>query len=341
MAQRKETRRRPRPAGKTPGRDKPDLSRFVAPAQEAIGLVARGRDELRRYLRPIDELSRRHPPTYEPDARLVEYARDFTTAHLEVSRGVGQAVMDGSLGSAITFLSPWGDLDIDLLRAPQLSVYLPDAPGSTADPSLRYKLEWTHTNPELNVFDPVARVSRWRDQLAIASKVEGKCIMRAGTNGDESDSQAGVGVLFQPGRSRGFFQFRALALWTSWVSISADDPPVPPPWPTATSQSYGAVRLVAQSWRASDATDFRTDAIRDIEVWNHFVTTPNRVWALNESGIANPGVLGWIELPANRDRVYALWVILRGWSRSTYALPSLSSAIVSGSCLVPFIIVEH
>ena len=36
----------------------------------------------------------------------------------------------------------------------------------------------------------------------------------------------------------------------------------------ATSFSYGAARLVAQSWRESDAGDFRTDAIRNMEQWN-------------------------------------------------------------------------
>ena len=50
---------------------------------------------------------------------------------------------------------------------------------------------------------------------------------------------------------------------------------------------------------------------------------------------------GWVDLPADRDRVYALWVILRCYSRSTYAPPALSSAIVTAKCSVPFIFVEH
>jgi hypothetical protein len=36
-----------------------------------------------------------------------------------------------------------------------------------------------------------------------------------------------------------------------------------------------------------------------------------------------------------------LWVILRCFSRSTYAPPSLRSAIVSARCTIPFIFVEH
>ena len=147
------------------------------------------------------------------------------------------------------------------------------------------------------------------------------------------------------GSPRSFLLFAAsdgaLALWTSWISLEADYPPGTPPSALATSFSYGAARLVAQSWRASDAGDFRTDAIRDMEQWNYFVSTPNRFRAMGESGVANPGNAGWVDLPADRDRVYALWVIQRCFSRSTYAPPSLSSAIVSARCTIPFIFVEH
>ena len=34
-------------------------------------------------------------------------------------------------------------------------------------------------------------------------------------------------------------------------------------------------------------------------------------------------------------------MILRGWSLSTYTLPSLSSAIASAACSIPFMIVEY
>ena len=69
--------------------------------------------------------------------------------------------------------------------------------------------------------------------------------------------------------------------------------------------------------------------------------TPNRFWPQENSGTATPGADGWLELPANRQRVYALWAIVRGWSQSRYAAPSISSALGIGMCSVPFMIVEH
>ena len=99
--------------------------------------------------------------------------------------------------------------------------------------------------------------------------------------------------------------------------------------------------MVAQSWRTSDGSDFRTDAISTIVLWNHFVFTPNRIWAHDDSGTASPGADGWIELPASRQRVYALWAIVRGWSKSVYAAPCLSSALGMGMRSIPFMIVEH
>ena len=95
------------------------------------------------------------------------------------------------------------------------------------------------------------------------------------------------------------------------------------------------------TWRAIDGRDFRTDAIRTVDLWNYFTSTPNRVWSQEDSGFANPWADGWLELPANHKRVYALWAIVRGWSRSVYAAPSLSSALGMGMCSIPFMIVDH
>jgi hypothetical protein len=70
-------------------------------------------------------------------------------------------------------------------------------------------------------------------------------------------------------------------------------------------------------------------------------TAPNRIWAEEESGVANPGDDGPLELPNTRQRVYALWAIIRGWSKSVYAPPSLSSVLGIGACSIPFMIVEQ
>ena len=107
-------------------------------------------------------------------------------------------------------------------------------------------------------------------------------------NGAESDAYAGVGVLFQPVTSRARFQFRPLVLWNSWVSISADAPPIAPPYPAATAFSVATVRMLAQSWRTVDGSDFRTDADRTVELVNYFTWTPNRVWAQDDAGVATP-----------------------------------------------------
>ena len=318
-----------------------DTSRFVDLAQQAIARVDGRSDEARRLIEPLERFRERNAPPYDPDERLVDYAREHGRLHLEASRRIGETLYGGSVDRQHDFLRPWSDVELEALLAPRLNVFVPDRPGSTAEPSRRYALEWTDQKPDLNEFDPLAKASRWRDQVAIASKSEGRCVSRSSTNGDETDVQAGVGVLFQPSRRRGSLQFRALLLYEPWVSLSADWPPLPPPQPIATAQSYGAIRLVAQSWRATDAGDFRTDALRTIELWNHFVATPDRLTGWNESGIANPGSAGWLDVPADRSRIYALWVILRCWSRSTYSPPSLSSAIVTGLCQVPFMIVEH
>jgi hypothetical protein len=279
---------------------------------------------------------------YEPEPRLVEYARDFARSHLEVSQRLGAELRGGGMIRADRYLAPWADFDPWLLTGPGVSVYVPDRPDSSAAPDLRYKLEWTDQLPPMvNEFDPVARAVRWRDQDASASKVQGACYARSNTNGADTDVQAGVGILFRPTRRRGRFQFRPLVLWRSWVTISADPPPVAPPHPLATAQSYGAARLVAQSWRASDGGDFRTDAVVTIPLWNEFVFTPNRFWAQANSGVANPFADGPLELPVDRRRVFALWAIVRCWSRSVYAPPSLSSALGMGWCSIPFMIVEQ
>ena len=317
-----------------------DLSRFVPLAREGLETLAKHRNALDAYFEPIDELHARYAPQFEPDDRFVEYAKAHAERYLDLSRRIGARVMGGSFDVG-GYLGTWRDAYADAFITPHTYVYVADQPGSTQDPALRYKLEWTDQKPELNEWDSVAHATRWRDQLAIASKVDGTCTVRSSTNGDETDVQAAVGALFQPTGPRSVFQFRALALWTSWISLEADYPPGTPPSALATSFSYGAARLVAQSWRASDAGGFRTDAIRDMEQWNHFVSTPNRFRAMGESGVANPGNAGWVDLPADRDRVYALWVIQRCFSRSTYAPPSLSSAIVSARCTIPFIFVEH
>jgi hypothetical protein len=271
-----------------PGRDAPSLVRFETLAREGLNALAKDAGAFREYLAPIAALEERHRLAYEPDERLDEYARDHGKSYLAVSRAVGAAVRDGTLDVSGAYLGGWRDEYADWFVSPQLRVCVADQPGSTADPALRYKLEWTDQQPELNFWDPIAHATRWRDQLAIASRVDGTCLVRSSTNGDQTDVQAGVGVLFRPVRRRAMFQFRALALWTSWVSISADAPPVPPPHPSATSRSYGAVRLVAQSWRASDGGDFRTDAIRDMPQWDYFVRTPDRIWEHDVSGVANP-----------------------------------------------------
>lgn len=315
--------------------------RFVALARDGLASLVAAEQALRRHLDPIDALDAQYRPRYEPDAHLVEYARAHGTAYLEVSRNVGTAVRDGALDLAGGHLGGWRDAYADWFVARKLRVYVADRAGSSADPALRYRLEWTDQKPPLNEWDQGAHASRWRDQHAIASRTEGTCIVRSATNGDQTDVQAGIGVLFQPTRSKGLFEFRALALWTSWLSLSADAPPIAPPHPVATARSYGAVRLVAQSWRAADASDFRTDAVRDLQQWDYAVGTPDRLWAHSESGIAAVGAAAWINLPADRERIYALWVILRCYSHSRYAPPSLSSAIVTAKCTVPFIFVEH
>jgi hypothetical protein len=210
-----------------PGRDAPSLARFETLARDGLNALAKDADAFRKYLAPIAALEERHRLVYEPDERLDEYARDHGKSYLAVSRAVGAAVRDGTLDVSGAYFGGWRDEYADWFVSPQLRVYVADQPGSTADPALRYKLEWTDQQPELNFWDPSAHATRWRDQLAIASKVDGTCLVRSSTNGDQTDVQAGVGVLFQPVRRRAMFQFRALALWTSWVSISADAPAGP------------------------------------------------------------------------------------------------------------------
>jgi hypothetical protein len=319
--------------------NRPDFARL---AQEAIATTAHPARDLERYLLPVEDLNARYRVPYEPDRRWLDYSRDFTSTHLEVSHRIGQTFRDGVFAWPDRFLDPWLDLEPIGLARPEFRVYVPDRPGTTSPPDLRYKLEWTDMLPPLvSEFDPVAHATRWRDQDAAASKVQGTSNARSNTNGEVTDVQAGVGVLYQPSTNGGVFQFRPLVLWRSWVSISTDAPPIAPPWPIATAQSYGAVRMVAQSWRAADGGDFRTDAISTVDLWNYFTTTPNRIWAHDDSGIATPEAGGWIELPANRKRVYALWAIVRAWSKGTYAGPSLSSALGMGMCSIPFMIVEH
>jgi hypothetical protein len=342
MAQRKSSRKstaRSRKRSTAPATR--DLSRFVPLAHEGLDALARRKSSLDAHFQPIDELRARHAPQFDADDRFVEYAKAHGERYLDLSRRIGATVMGGSFDVSGAYLGTGRDAYADWFTAPHTYVYVADRPGSAYDPALRYRLEWTDKRPELNEWDPVAHATRWRDQVAIASKADGTCTVRSSTNGDETDVQAAVGALFQPTGPRSMFQFRALALWTYWIHLEADYPPGTPPSAVATSFSYGAVRLVAQSWRVSDGGDFRTDAIRDMEQWRYFVSTPNRFHAMDESGVANPGNAGWVDLPADRDRVYALWVILRCFSRSTYAPPSLSSAIVSAKCTVPFIFVEH
>jgi hypothetical protein len=315
---------------------------FVRLALAAIATTSHPAQELDKCLRPLDALAVRHPTPYEPDQRQLDYSRDFTSTHLKVSRHMGQTLRGGSFSWPDHFMDPWADFEPGFLARPEFRVYVPDLPGSTSPPDLRYSLEWTDMlAPLVNVWDPVAHAARWRDQDAAASKVAGTAYCRSNTNGDVTDAQAGVGVLYQPATSGGVFQFRPSVQWRSWVSISADAPPNSPPWPLATAQSYGAVRMVVQSWRAADGSDFRTDAIRTVDLWNYFTSTPNRVWSQEDSGFANPWADGWLELPANHRRVYALWAIVRGWSKSVYAAPSLSSALGMGMCSIPFMIVDH
>jgi hypothetical protein len=252
-----------------------DLDRFVPLAKGGLGELAKTRDPLAELLRPVDALAERYRPPYEPDQHLVDYAREYSSVHLQASQAVGAAVMDGTLDLAGDYLGSWRDAYASYYQSPQLLAYAADRPGSTIDPALRYKLEWTGlAQPNNAVWDVHAHAQRWRSQEAIASKTDGTCIVTSNTHGDETIVQAGVGALFQPTR-RPFFQFSAMALWTSWVSISADAPPAAPPHPIATALSHGAVRLVAQSWRASDRGDFRTDAIRYMPQWTHAVGTRN------------------------------------------------------------------
>jgi hypothetical protein len=342
MAQRVPSRKRTAGAReRAAAADQRDLSRFVPLAREGLDALAKRRRAFDAHFEAVDELHARQAPQFDPDDRYIAYAKAHAGRHLELSRRIGQTVMGGSFDVAGAYLGSWRDAYADHFVAPHTYVYVADRPGSAHDPALRFKLEWTDKKPELNEWDPVAHATRWRDQAAIASKADGTCTVGSSTNGDEADVQAAVGALFQPSGPRSMFQFRALALWTYWISLEADYPPGTPPGAAATSFSYGTVRLVAQSWRTSDGSDFRTDAIRDMEQWRYFVSTPNRFRAMDESGVASPGNAGWVDLPADRDRVYALWVILRCFSRSTYAPPALSSAIVSARCSIPFIFVEH
>lgn len=308
-------------------------------ALDAIRSTVSPTHALDTLLADVDAFRHRHEPVRELPADFERYAREFAATHLDASRRIGTALEDRTFTFRDHYLKPWRDLDLDVLLGPRLRVFVPDRPGSSSPADLRYALEWTTQLPPLvNEFDVAARAVRWRDQTGLASKVDGSLFARFATNGDVSDVQAGVGVLFKP-TSRRLFQFRPLILWRSWVSISADAPPTTP-YPIATVQTHSWARLVAQSWRA-DGSDFRTDAVKNIDLVDYVATTPNRVWATEDSGVATPGAAGWLELPADRNRVYALWAIIRGWSRSTYAPPSLSSAITYTSASVPFMIVEH
>jgi hypothetical protein len=188
-------------------RARTDLARFTRLATDAVGSIDRMSEAIESYLAPIQELQTRHQLPHEPDARVIEYSRDYTRTHLEASRQIGQALLGGSIQWGGHYLKPWLDVDVESISAPRLQVYVPDRPGSRSDPAYRYKLEWIHQKPELNFFDPIAKATRWRDQSASASKSDGRCTCRSATNGDETDVQAGVGILFQPKRSKGLFQF--------------------------------------------------------------------------------------------------------------------------------------
>ncbi|MFN8062383.1 MAG: hypothetical protein U0Q12_24740 [Vicinamibacterales bacterium] len=314
---------------------------FTALAQAAIEKTARPLAALDEILKPLDAFADRHKPKPNPDPRFENYAREFSAVHLDATTRLGHYLREGALVAFDRFGS-WHDLDAGVLAAPRLRVYVPDRPGTTSPPDLRYTLSWTTMLPDFNEYDPFYKVSRWRAQNAEARITDGTCVAGFSTNGDTTDVQAGVGIKFQPTASRGTFQFRPLVIWRTWTSLETDPPPfTAPPYPLASARSHAWVRLVAQSWRAADHGDFRTDATLSINLVDYAIATPNRFHGQEESGIANPSPANWLELPADKTRVYALWAILRGWSHSTYAHPSLSSAIASGMCSVPFMIVEH
>ena len=183
--------------------DTRDLSRFVSLAREGLDALAQRKSALGAHFQPIDELHARYAPQFDPDERFVEYAKAHGERYLDLSRRIGATVMGGSFDVSGAYLGTWRDAYADWFVAPRTYVYVSDRPGSAHDPGLRYKLEWTDKKPDLNEWDAVAHASRWRDQVALASKVEGTCTVRSSTNGDETDVQAASARSFnQPARDR-------------------------------------------------------------------------------------------------------------------------------------------
>src|SRR5512134_3511049 len=92
MAKASAMKSRSRPSAKHVVRREPDRSKFIELAQQAIGRVGRTSDDLRRLVEPIEQLNARYRQPYEPDERLVEYAREYSRVHLEASRRIGQTL---------------------------------------------------------------------------------------------------------------------------------------------------------------------------------------------------------------------------------------------------------
>jgi hypothetical protein len=261
-------------------------------------------------------------------------------AYTEASRQIVTAFERHTLHLGHHVVGSWLESGIEWAERPRLYVFGPAVPGSTVDPARLYQLEWTDRDPDVSraLHEPFNGL---RTSYAKASRADGSCLCHNHVQKIDGNVQAGVGFLYQPTRLGGFLQMRPYVNWTTRLWLEADHPPTVPPGDTAWAFSYGELRLIVQSWRASDGAEFRTDAVRGVPLWNRSVAYKDRLAPWEDNGVASMATDAWVEVPSSRQRMYAFWVVLRLYDKSVWGTSALSASVPTASCVAPFMVLEH
>jgi len=219
---------------------------------------------------------------------------------------------------------PWKSFFDVPLPAPRdlLHVFGPDEAG-TRGPSV-YRLAWRHDE------DPAMGVRSSADVRT------GKFWVEPYTVGPLLSSYAGLGVQMTPILSC-FLSVRPFVNWSGFdvLSHKVYDPQFGEQrWATASAH----LGIIVQSWNLQGG-DPRLHARHWLELWRR--SEQNPAGTRDYAGAGGPSTGLQVEVPASKNRRYAIWVCCRATVDADPGFAVATHAACGLSCHLPFLVVEE